>query len=231
MMQGRGVWLLYGLASALAGCAGEPLKSPPTAPVLAAPAAGSTATTLPRTTAQPASPALLHGHSDSFASHGVALWWAVLRGADEASTQVVWRLALAPEVFASFTADAVDPFSQQRRVIAGVQLVGAQAGQTQTAGGFQDIRTPRVSFADFPRTELHLRARADAPHASVTIYYLGVPDTAPEFASEAALQAYLNQRLAQYRAQPHGPSRAAADQNLSEQPSRANTFERPMITP
>ena len=61
-----------------------------------------------------------------------------------------------------------------------------------------DVRLPRPSFGDLPRTEFRFfrsaeQARADAPER--VVFYSGVPDTAPEFADEAALDKYLAQRL------------------------------------
>jgi hypothetical protein len=55
-------------------------------------------------------------------------------------------------------------------------------------------RAPTSRPADLPRREIHLDAgegdwRARRP--SLTVYYLGVPDTTPEFTSEAAREASL----------------------------------------
>jgi hypothetical protein len=54
----------------------------------------------------------------------------------------------------------------------------------------------RGDFADHPRLEIHLYGRA-AP--VLTVYYLGVPDTTPEFVSEALLDAYLDDAAARAR--------------------------------
>ncbi len=63
--------------------------------------------------------------------------------------------------------------------------------------GVAELRVARTHFADFPRTELSFfDASAPAPPASLVVYYLGVPDTTPEFANEAALAAYLDDRIA-----------------------------------
>ena len=67
-------------------------------------------------------------------------------------------------------------------------------------GGFASV-TPslRGSFADFPRREVLLyQTVADwqARRSTAIIYYLGVPDTTPEFASPGALDAYLRDALA-----------------------------------
>jgi hypothetical protein len=56
------------------------------------------------------------------------------------------------------------------------------------------VRIPRGSFADFPRTEWQFLGSGKEPR--LTVFYLGVPDTTPEFADEARLDAYLEERLA-----------------------------------
>jgi hypothetical protein len=68
--------------------------------------------------------------------------------------------------------------------------------------GMVHLMTPRRTFADHPRREIRLYRtegewKADAP--ALTIYYLGVPDTTPEFASEAALASYLTEAVARAR--------------------------------
>ena len=56
------------------------------------------------------------------------------------------------------------------------------------------MRSPRRSFADYPRREIHLYATREdwgAGTLGLTVYYLGVPDTTPEFTSEASMRSYL----------------------------------------
>ncbi len=93
-------------------------------------------------------------------------------------------------MFASLAVVGIDPFTKGERPI---------LPATPTAAGI-DVRVPRAHFADFPRTELRLFASArPAPNEAPTlvVFYLGVPDTAPEFASAAALETYLAARIAQ----------------------------------
>jgi hypothetical protein len=134
----------------------------------------------------------LHGSADIFSAPGVALAWGVLRGATEAATEVVIRIDADPGMFASLAVVGGDPFTKGERPILPL---------TSTAAGI-DIRVPRAHFADFPRTELRLFASArPAPDAvpALVVFYLGVPDTAPEFPSATALEAYLVARIAQAR--------------------------------
>ncbi|HSB73974.1 MAG TPA: hypothetical protein VLT62_31995 [Candidatus Methylomirabilis sp.] len=130
----------------------------------------------------------VHGENSVFAGHGVAVAWAVLKGATEAETQVLIRIVPAGGGYAYVSLEGIDPFTQKRQEILAGQPLGRQA----------DVRSPRATFADFPRREIHLYTlegwRAGQP--TLTVYFLGLPDTAPEFTSEAALLAYLGDALA-----------------------------------
>jgi hypothetical protein len=120
----------------------------------------------------------------------VTLAWGILRGANETSTLVVMRLAIAPDAFGAASVIGIDPFTNREQTL---------LPTTATANRI-DVRIPRAQFADFPRTEFRLFASppkgpADAP--KLVVYYLGIPDTTPEFASEAALESYLASRISQ----------------------------------
>jgi hypothetical protein len=137
-------------------------------------------------------PQELHGNSDAFAANGVMVAWGVLRGATEETTTIVLRIDADPALFARVAADGIDPFTQRRQVI---------VAERQLAG-LGDLRMPRAHFADFPRTELRFYAAGagTAPAApGLVVFYLGVPDTTPEFTNDARLDAYLTDRIARLR--------------------------------
>ena len=122
----------------------------------------------------------------------MTLAWGVLRGATEADTRIVIRIATDRNAFAAVAVIGSDPFTKAERPILPV---------TPTATGV-DVRVPRAHFADFPRTELRLFGSANpAPDEApkLVVFYLGVPDTAPEFPSAAALETYLAARIARAR--------------------------------
>ena len=135
------------------------------------------------------SPREVHGMADAFAAPGVAMAWGVVRGADEAATVVVVRIVTRPASYPWLAVTGGDPFTQRK-----LPLLAA----TRSAGVI-DVRTPRAHFADFPRTELRLYESAAAAQNDVptlVVFFLGVPDTTPEFATEDKLQAYLSERAA-----------------------------------
>jgi hypothetical protein len=135
-------------------------------------------------------PREMHGSADTFTDPGMALAWGVLRGADEDSTLIVVRIATDPTVYSDVGVSGGDPFTQDRKVMLA----------TTSSAGTLDVRTPRAHFARFPRTELRFYAPGAATRTpSLLVFYLGVPDTTPEFADPAKLDAYLRDRIAKLR--------------------------------
>jgi hypothetical protein len=135
-----------------------------------------------------AQPPQVHGSSDTFASAGVKVAWAVERGATEATAEVVIGLAVAGDSYQAVSVVSIDPFSHARQPAITALARGARL----------EVRIPRARFADFPRTELHFYRSArnrDAGEPALVVYYLGVPDTTPEFADPGQLDRYLAQRL------------------------------------
>jgi hypothetical protein len=134
-------------------------------------------------------PREVHGMSDAFAAPGVAMAWGVVRGASETATVVVARIVTDPAIYPWLAVTGGDPFTHR---------AGPLLAATRSAGVI-DVRSPRAHFADFPRTEFRLyesaaAAQQDAP--ALVVFFLGVPDTTPEFATEDKLQAYIGDRVA-----------------------------------
>ncbi len=129
----------------------------------------------------------VHGENSSFMGNGVAMVWGVLRGQREDDAQVVLRIAPAGASYVAVSVDGVDPFSQRRQELLAMQPMANPL----------DTRSARATFADLPRRELHFYTAADlaARRPSLTVYFMGLPDTTPEFASEAALRRYLDETL------------------------------------
>lgn len=132
----------------------------------------------------------VHGSGDLFAAPGVVLAWGVQRGASEAATEVVVRIATDPAKYPRLAVTGVDPFSKAEQPI-----VHAKASP-----GVLDVHIPRAQFADFPRTEFKLYDAGGAAAPVLVVYYAGVPDTTPEFADAAKLDAHLTARIALARA-------------------------------
>ena len=136
-----------------------------------------------------------HGSSDAYAERGIALAWAVLRGAGDADTSVVIRIVTDAALYPSVALAAVNPFTKAEQVLQAAQSVA----------GSVDVHIPRSRFVEYPRAEIRLYGKAAAGPTSaplLTIFYLGVPDTTPEFADRAKLDAYLSDRIERVRNSP-----------------------------
>jgi hypothetical protein len=137
-------------------------------------------------------PREVHGMSDAIATPDVALAWGILRGTSEANTTVVVRIVSDPARFGWMGAVGIDPFSKKE------QPLRAAAANPGTS----DVRSPRARFADFPRTEFRLydsEAATKSGSPALVVFYLSLPDTTPEFATQDKLEAYLADRIARLR--------------------------------
>ena len=133
-----------------------------------------------------------HGKTDVFVTRGVALAWAVARGPTEEATFLVIRVATDPAIFRALSVSGRDPFTQAEHVWL----------PATPAAGPMDVRIPRALFGDFPRTELRFYAALPGSAAAkpeLQVFYLGAPDTAPEFDDATRLEKYLEGRIANER--------------------------------
>ena len=118
----------------------------------------------------------------------VKIAWAVRKGATEEDTSIVLRIVNSAGSYRQVSIDGVDPFSKSRKVLAAAHPL------TESI----DLALPRSGFAEFPSCEIHLYAKAIAAEKpSLTVYYLGVPDTTPEFKTAQDVGAYLTKALGQ----------------------------------
>ena len=127
---------------------------------------------------------VVHGADTLFVDPTVKIAWVVHKGPTEETTFVIMRIVNSSGHYRRVRLDGLDPFSKNRKV-----LVTARPFPTSI-----DLIVPRSGFADFPSCEVHLYVKDAAPPdeaPSLTVYYLGVPDTTPEFASAQEAQAYL----------------------------------------
>jgi hypothetical protein len=130
----------------------------------------------------------VHGENSIFAGNGVALAWGVLKGETEGLTLAILRIVPAGGAYTYVSVEGIDPFTETRQEILPGQPLGSQV----------DVRSPRATFADLPRREIHFYTadgwRLGQP--ALTVYFMGLPDTSPEFTSERALLVYLHDALA-----------------------------------
>ncbi len=106
--------------------------------------------------------------------------WAVARDRDDDKTAVLLAIADAAKRYDGVEVVGIDPFSNKRETVQ----------PRQPLAGTAELRLPRKRFADLPRTELRFYARGSL---ATTLYYLGVPDTTPEFPDADSARRYLAQ--------------------------------------
>jgi hypothetical protein len=131
----------------------------------------------------------IHGADSSFQAEGITVLWAILKGASEETSLVHVRIlhdqAAAPGL-QFYRVEAVDPFSKERAWI----MKGEPLGAIQT------LKIVRSDFRDKTERWLHFytdRESLEKGKPALTIFYHGVPDTAPELLTEAELETYLAQ--------------------------------------
>jgi len=134
----------------------------------------------------------VHGSTDAFAAPGVALAWGVLRGSSETASAVIIRVVADPDAYRFVSMTASNPFSGRTDTLLPATAIGGAA----------DLRVARGRFAELPRTELRFftdeaSMRADAP--ALVVFYLGVPDTTPEFADASTLSSDVDVRITRVR--------------------------------
>jgi hypothetical protein len=132
---------------------------------------------------------VVHGADSLFKAPTVKLAWAMVKGATEEATSVIVRVVNVTGAYRFVRADGIDPFTKARTTLA----------EARPLANRTDLSIPRARFADFPSLEIFLDATIDglAPgRAALTVYYLGVPDTTPEFLVENDASTYLEKMLA-----------------------------------
>jgi hypothetical protein len=131
----------------------------------------------------------IHGADSSFRAEGVTILWGILKGSSEETSYVHIRIlhdAAAAPGLTFYRVEAVDPFSKERAWV----MKGEPLGATQT------LKSVRTEFRDKTERWLHFykdRGALEKREPALTIFYHGVPDTAPELLTEAELEAYLAQ--------------------------------------
>lgn len=140
-------------------------------------------------------PAAEHGSLDVYVKDGIVLAWAVVRdqgSTDPETDRVILRMVFSSGSAGAVSVQGVDPFTGERMTIFSGTLTGPMV----------DVATPRGRFALHPKTEIFFYGSEEAFRAgkpSRQVYFLGLPDTAPEFLDHEKALAYLEKRTAEAR--------------------------------
>jgi hypothetical protein len=127
-----------------------------------------------------------HGADSVFKGEDVAILWAILKGSDDAHSTVVIRiesLSAGKPAYQTFSVSAVHPFSSIEKLLI----------KNETFGEKNFVRSSRASFQDMPgRRILLFKTTAGNQKPDMVIYYMSIPDTAPEFLDSEQLDDYLD---------------------------------------
>jgi hypothetical protein len=132
-----------------------------------------------------------HGADSTFQTEGLVLMWAILRGNDEASTQVVLdivKTSAAAARYRFYSIMVADPFSGESRTEVEAARLEEKNRILRARPDFQIFSNRRILFFED-------ESSAELNRPQLTVFYQGVPDTSPEFNDLENLEAYFLQVL------------------------------------
>lgn len=130
-----------------------------------------------------------HGADSVFKAEGITVIWGVIRGSDESNTMVYMKIIAteeAREYFKSYSVKATDAFSD-----AIAWLVKGKKLQAVNM-----VEQKRELFKDLTERTILLYADVEIENyetekESLSIYYLSLPDTTPEYKTMEELKNYF----------------------------------------
>lgn len=130
-----------------------------------------------------------HGADSIFAVDDIAVFWAILKGPDINTSKVyinIVPLDLNKLEFTRYSVVAANVFSGEEEIIIDFQSLENENLIIQEYGSFSMMSKRRLLFYCTDDS-------SDNPN--MEIYYIGVPDTAPEFSAEEQIQAFFQHSL------------------------------------
>jgi hypothetical protein len=132
-----------------------------------------------------------HGADSIFEKEGIIILWGIFKGSTEETSWVYIKIIHKEGdsgSFQIFSVEAVDPFSNQKEWVVKGEVFKKE----------NTVKSIRASFREKTgRRILFYRSKGDyqAEKPAMTVYYLGVPDTSPEFLSEKEIEDYFAKAL------------------------------------
>jgi hypothetical protein len=130
-----------------------------------------------------------HGADSVFEKEGITILWAILKGPTEESSRVYIKiLNSGKSPFQIFSLEAVDPFSKEKEWVV--------KGETLKKENL--VKSVRTSFTEKTGRKVFFYKNAEdlsKENAATIVYYLGVPDTTPEFLTEREMENYFEKAL------------------------------------
>jgi hypothetical protein len=132
-----------------------------------------------------------HGADSIFEKEGIIMLWAILKGSTEENSWVYIKIIQTgegPVSFQCFSVEAVDPFSNQKEWVVKGETFKKENVVKSIRASFREKTARRVLF--YEKAEDLLKE-----NPAMIVYYLGVPDTSPEFVTEREMEDYLEKAL------------------------------------
>jgi hypothetical protein len=129
-----------------------------------------------------------HGADSVFRAEGIGVIWAVLKGSDDASSQVYIKIIGSGDAlnrFQTFSIMAIDPFSNTSEWVVNGEKLRRDNLITSSRAAFRDKPLRKILF--FKNIDRRKKGKPD-----LVIYYMSIPDTAPEFLTEKQLEDYFS---------------------------------------
>jgi len=131
-----------------------------------------------------------HGADSAFKANGISIFWAILKGPEESSSWVYIRIINQQEdglnQFRTFSLIASDPFSDSEEWIIKAEKLKKESIIKLNRESFKEMMKRRFLFYQSEKIEDYKSEKPD-----MVVYYLSVPDTAPEFLALEKLEAYF----------------------------------------
>ncbi len=140
-----------------------------------------------------------HGADSVFQAEGIAIFWAILKGSDDESSLVCIKIIATDDdadSFATFSVLAVDPFSKEEKWIVEEKEFHKENLLRLNRASFRDMMERRFFFYT---TDEHDQDKKPA----LLVYYLSIPDTAPEFFKESDIEAYFDDAVTRLHKAEH----------------------------
>ena len=130
-----------------------------------------------------------HGADSVFEKDGIVILWAILKGQDEASSWVYIKIVNSGgNPFQIYSVEAIDPFSKEKEWVAKGMKLEKENVVKSIRTSFRDKTSRRILF--YRNIETLEKETPD-----MAVFYMGVPDTAPEVLSEKEMDNYFQKAL------------------------------------
>jgi len=133
-----------------------------------------------------------HGADTVFQAEGIAIFWAILKGEDDEHSLVFINIVSTGKTaspFRKFSLQAMDPFSKEKKWVFTDKALKKNNLIKLNRASFRNLMERRFFF--YKKDEPALDSRPE-----MTVYYMSIPDTAPEFLNESDLLSYFQEAMA-----------------------------------